>query len=283
MEHYELDKAVRPILHFIDDLSTWYLRRSRERFKAAHNEDKIHAIETTRYVLHELSKVMAPFTPFIAEEIYQGLRDEEDMPSVHLEKWPQRERKLPVWPNPMAFVHRIFGTHEDLKILSLMEKTRYIVSLALEARMKAGIKVRQPLASLKVKEELAQEYFELIRAEINVKDVIYDKDIKEAIELDTKITPLLKKEGQLRDLVRYIQDMRKVAGLEPTYRATLLVKANEEGRALVKEFREPLKIATSLSKIEFSSKDGSITGGEGMLDGEQITIDNLIFYLAIKK
>ncbi|MEX1120349.1 MAG: class I tRNA ligase family protein, partial [Candidatus Paceibacterota bacterium] len=89
MERYELDKATRPILLFIDDLSTWYIRRSRDRFKGYDTEDKEKALQTTRFVLKQLSKVMAPFMPFYAETLYQSVKMNTDSESVHLSDWPR--------------------------------------------------------------------------------------------------------------------------------------------------------------------------------------------------
>ncbi len=127
MEKYELDKATRPFADFIDDLSTWYLRRSRDRFKGDDENDKVAALSTTRLVLIELSKLLAPFMPFIAEEIYLKLNG--GIESVHLENWPDQGKI-------------------DIDLLENMKVVREIASLGLEARSKAKINVRQPLGKL---------------------------------------------------------------------------------------------------------------------------------------
>jgi len=238
------------------------------------------------FILLELSKIMAPFTPFIAEEIYQKLCSldpaslhegqssrEQGRRSVHLEKWPKREPKIPVWPNVMAIIHRIFGTHKELRILGDMQKARDLVSLALKARMSSGIKVRQPLALLKIKTKLGNEYLELIKGEVNVKEVVYEKNLKNNIELDTKLTPELKKEGQLRELIRRIQDLRKKKGLNPKQKVTLVINANENGETLIKKFENEIKKVTSLEEIKFND----------VARGEEIKIDDLQFEIAIQK
>ncbi|MDP2755877.1 MAG: class I tRNA ligase family protein, partial [Nitrospirota bacterium] len=131
MDKYNLPKATRPIGDFINDLSTWYLRRSRDRFKGDNEEDKNAVLNTMRYVLIELAKVMAPFTPFIAEQLWQRVMEfnfEDENKSVHLEKFPDSRQQT-----------------ADSRILEEMEVVRKIVELGLAKRDEAGIKVRQPL------------------------------------------------------------------------------------------------------------------------------------------
>jgi len=129
LETYELDRAYRPINGFIDDLSTWYLRRSRDRFKSDNEKERNEAQATTKKVLFETSKLLAPVMPFLAEQVYQAIGGKEK--SVHLESWTSNE----------SFVL----TKDEEEILKDMTEVRGVVSLALEARVKAGIKVRQPL------------------------------------------------------------------------------------------------------------------------------------------
>jgi isoleucyl-tRNA synthetase len=94
LDNYEIDRATRPFMDFVDDLSTWYIRRSRDRFKNfdEENEDAVFAAQTTKFVLKNLAKLIAPFTPFIAEDIYQKVREENDFESVHLDSWPQLKK-----------------------------------------------------------------------------------------------------------------------------------------------------------------------------------------------
>lgn len=202
MDNYDLPKSTRPITEFIDDLSTWYIRRSRDRFKGENKKDKEAAITTTRFVLLELSKIMAPFMPFIAEQLWQkvtGNDFKDKNKSVHLEEWPGKLRIK----------------NEELRVVEEMEMVRKIVELGLAERDDAGIKVRQPLNQLRIKNyELKNEYEELIKDELNVKNIKTKKGKGEIeVELDTDMTPELKQEGLKRELVRFINNMRKNASL----------------------------------------------------------------------
>ncbi len=234
MESYALHKAARLFPEFIDNLSNWYIRRSRKRFwKSENDEDKNQAYQTLHYILIELSKLMAPFTPFIAEDIYRNLachsgpvpesRNEilkpaspagrqvqDDSHSVHLENFPQADEKL-----------------MDEKLNEEMRKIREIITEALQLRAKAGIKVRQPVAMLQIKNQkskIKKELLEIIKEEVNVKNVKAVKIFKaveniivssdKKIGLDTKITEDLKMEGQAREIIRFIQQMRKEADYE---------------------------------------------------------------------
>ena len=201
-EKYDLNEATRPIAGFIDDLSTWYLRRSRDRFK---NGDK-DAMQTLKYVLLELSKIIAPVMPFTAEHIYKEIGPayakasvgKGNKESVHLEDWPKVEKKL-----------------IDEKLEEKIKQVRDICSMALQKRMEAGIKVRQPLAKIKItKSKLQKELLDLIKDEINVKDIEF-ADIEERVVLDTTITEELKEEGLVRDFIRSVQAKRKEMGLTP--------------------------------------------------------------------
>ncbi len=199
LDTHELDRAVRPIAPFIDDLSTWYVRRSRDRMKTGEGQDYQDAVETLGFVLVETAKVLAPFMPFLAEDLYQHMSIEEQRASVHLEDWP-----------PMGI-----SPHS---VLEDMERARAVVTMALELRAKAGIKIRQPLASLTAP-SLPSALAMIVADEVNVKEV----RVGESVSLDTTITPLLKREGDLRDIVRAVQDLRKKAGLSPKDEITLMV------------------------------------------------------------
>lgn len=196
LENYDMYNSAYAIEKFIDNLSNWYIRRSRKRFwKSEDDGDKKAAYETLHYVLVELSKLMAPFCPFISEEIYKNLTGKE---SVHLADFSMADEKL-----------------IDEKLNEEMEKTRSIITEALQLRAKAGIKVRQPLAELRIKNyELRKEFLDIIQEEVNVKNASFDQNISENIELNTEITEDLKLEGQAREIVRFIQEMRKEAGYE---------------------------------------------------------------------
>ncbi|MEK9134747.1 MAG: isoleucine--tRNA ligase [Patescibacteria group bacterium] len=176
---------------FINDLSLWYVRRSRKRFQKSQDKEEI---QTLWSVLINIIKLMAPIMPFFAEENYGKLRSKEMPESVHLIDWPKAQEK-----------------YIDLELEESMAKTREIVALALAERAELGIKVRQPLASLCIKEKLDEGMLELIKDEVNVKKII----LGECLKLDTEITPELKEEGLVREIIRNIQDARKKANLKP--------------------------------------------------------------------
>jgi isoleucyl-tRNA synthetase len=261
---YELDKAVRPIADFVDDLSTWYLRRSRDRFKSDNQKDKIQAIETTRFVLEELAKVMAPVMPFYADELYQKVKSFAGKESVHLASWPEAKKLTSVVET----------------LLANMAEIRKIVSLGLEARSRANIKVRQPLKTLKCKnqnlklsEADEESYKELIRDEVNVKEVIFDNTIAESVELNTDITPELKEEGIVRELIRGIQEWRKQEKLSPLDLVSLQLKTDQPGQALVKKFEAEIKKVTLVKNIFFNKAEG----------GTLIKVEDLNFELKISR
>jgi len=207
MEAYELNKAARLFPEFIDNLSNWYVRRSRKRFwKSENDTDKNQAYENLHHVLVELSKLMAPFTPFVAEEIFKNLTNNE---SVHLVDFPVADEKL---------------IDEDLN--EKMQLTRRFVKMGLAARARVGIKVRQPLLELKINEDVGREMAELIKEEVNVRKVSFaggiteepgfvrEEEINWEVGLDTKITDELRLEGEAREIVRRIQELRKKAGYQ---------------------------------------------------------------------
>jgi isoleucyl-tRNA synthetase len=223
------------------------------RFKSSDEEDKQYALATTAYTLREFSKIIAPFMPFIAEYMYRGTNGERE--SVHLEEWPKVELRI---------------KKKELRILEEMEEVRRIVSLALEARMRAGIKVRQPLAELRIKnKELGikdnRQLVQLIKDEVNVKEVLFDERIENEVELDTEVSEELKKEGDKREFIRSLQDLRKEAGFRPSEAAVLDASGDTAAIGLVKEFEEDIKRAVSLSEIRYQSgvegREVSVRGG----------------------
>lgn len=192
-ETYTLDEATRGIADIIDDISVWYTRRSRERLKGDKGEVlQQEAYETLTYVLLTLAKVMAPVMPFISERIYQSVGGEKE--SVHLEKWPEVQ-------------------DFDESILSDMKNVREAVSLGLMKRTETKINVKQPLLSATFKKVIPAIYFELIKDELNIKEVIIDEDQTDVVVLDITITEALQKEGDERILQRAMQELRKEKGL----------------------------------------------------------------------
>ena len=255
-DKYELDRATRPIADFADDLSTWYLRRSRDRFKSADIKDKTQAIETTRYIFEGLAKIIAPVMPFYAEELYQKVKSFEGKESVHLAQWPTVEKM----------------SDSEEKIIMDMVEVRKIVTLGLEARSKANIKVRQPLQKLKIKNQNVK-FPELIKDEINVKEVVIDGTITELVELDVNITPELKEEGNVREFLRAVQELRKQEKLNPSDIVSLKIKTDEKGKKFLQKFESEIKKVTSLKSLNF----------EDLAGGMIIKIEDMDFELKISR
>lgn len=196
LDTYRLLEPVRLLRDFIDDLSTWYLRRSRDRIKDGSKEARL----VLYFVLKRTAKLLAPFAPFAAEDLYQKLRTASEPTSVHLCDWPEAGK---------------IDATKTVKVLGDMAEVRRLVTLALEARSRANLKIRQPLSDLRIKTHLSSELLEIIKEELNVKSVTVDPQLADDISLNTTLTPQLIEEGQVRELIRSIQDMRKEKGLKP--------------------------------------------------------------------
>lgn len=224
MERYDLPNAVAQILPFIDDASNWYVRRSRKRFwKAEDDTDKNNAYRTLHYVLVQLSQILAPFTPFLAEELYHNLTGAD---SVHLNDWPE-------------------AGHINELLIEEMNHAREVVSQGLALRAQNQLKVRQPLAEAKIsdKVKLDAETIEMVKDELNVKTVAVDKKV-DVIELDIKLNEDLLLEGLAREVVRFVQNARKAAGLEIDNRISLSLKTND------KQLQQAIKVHTDYIKRE---------------------------------
>lgn len=267
MSEYNLVKATRPIFDFVDVLSTWYLRRSRDRFKGDDASDREAAIFTLGYILKQLAKVIAPFTPFTAEIIFREFANKEE--SVHLLTWPKYEEKL-----------------VDKKVLEQMELVRKIVETSHALRAKVGIKVRQPLAVVAIehKSGLKSDYNPIIAEELNVERI----DIVEKIEaqngwevgevldfkvaLDTNLTSELKDKGVIREIIRSINNLRKTAGLQPADKPTEVYQTNSEYLSqLVKKYALELIASTSAGSWEEMSDEPSHKV-DLEIEGEKITL-----------
>lgn len=210
MDAYDIPNATSPILPFLDDASNWYVRRSRRRFwKSEDDTDKNNAYKTLHYVLVRLSQGLAPFVPFMAEELYQKLTGGE---SVHLTDWPE-------------------VGHANELVLERMARTREIIEQGLGLRMfkdenEVQIKVRQPLSKLTYGGEKLDDFYEsIIAEEVNVKEVAHGDF--EFVTLDKTISPELRREGMAREVIRHVQAARKAAGLNVDDRIELGLNANE--------------------------------------------------------
>jgi isoleucyl-tRNA synthetase len=212
MQAYDLPNALKPILPFVDNASNWYVRRSRKRFwKSDNDADKTAAYRTLHYVLVQLSMIMAPFTPFLAEELYRQLTGGE---SVHLLNWPEA------------------GHINDLAIRD-MQVARDLIKGVLARRAEQNSKIRQPLegqSRIVTSFDLSEELKTIIIEETNVRfkflksnseidkstQVLIDYTVNDQLkaEIDFELTPELKREGLMREVIRHVQQARKQAGLE---------------------------------------------------------------------
>ena len=257
---YDIYPSTKSIESFIDNLSNWYIRRSRDRFWKNENDgDKENAYQTLYDVLVTLSKVMAPFTPFLSEEIYKNLTDEE---SVHLADYPVANE-----------------TSIDKDVREKMMITRNLVVQGLQKRSGAGIKVRQPLAllSAKIRIDLPQEYKDIIKEELNVKDVVFDilesLEMEEDIVLDMEITPELKLEGEAREIIRAIQEGRKKAGFNVEDRISL----GSVGKEKVFE-----KFSDMITKEVLATKTENVTLTDAEYT-ETVSLDGEDFSFSLKR
>jgi len=233
MQAYDIPNALADILPFIDDASNWYVRRSRKRFwKSDNDKDKDDAYKTMHYFLVRLSMVMAPFTPFLAEELYRKLTGGE---SVHLLDWPE-------------------AGNVDTKLIEEMMILRKLITGGLEMRSSDGIKVRQPLSAARL--EWSQEFkpglLDIAKEELNVKRVDFGliAEGNYQITIDKKITPELKKEGLVREVVRQVQSARKAAGLQVDDRIALVLFTTEKEVAeAINEHADILKHETLATNL----------------------------------
>ncbi len=203
LDNYDIMQAARTLENFvIEDLSQWYIRRSRRRLqKKEKDKDSKVACSVLASVLRDVCRLCAPFVPFISEDIYLRITQKKGRykESLHLEKWPVLAKSL---------------LSQELE--KDMDLARDIVAAALAARARAGIKVRQPLKELAIAQRELQKkkkLLELIKDEVNVKNIIFGK----TFSLDTEITPELKEEGMIREVIRTLQEERKRAGLKPKH------------------------------------------------------------------
>ncbi len=255
LDKYEITQAARTVDGFVDDLSRWWLRRSRQRFSGAGGET---ASAVLKFILEEAAKLVAPFTPFLAEYIWSESGGKE---SVHLQDYPKASIKM-----------------IDAELEKRMDSARKIAAEGLALRAAAGIKVRQPLASLKIRDEKIKnetELIDLIKDELNVKEIIFDKRLGSALELDTKITAALKEDGLIRELARQIQGMRKDAGLTPKDAIKIYFAATDKNlEAVIQKRAGELKNETGARIVEFinAPEDGLLVDRHFEIENQKIWI-----------
>ena len=258
MDAYNIPDALSPILPFLDDASNWYVRRSRRRFwKSEDDGDKNDAYRTLHYVLVRLGYILAPFTPFLAEELYRNLTSDNE--SIHLKDWLTA------------------GAVND-QALADMSRTRELINNGLSLRMKqdehqVSIKVRQPLQSAAYAGAKLAEYYEQIMAEeLNVKEIrwiesldehLADYDVTEGmikpeswVEISKHLTPELKREGLMREVIRHVQSARKKAGLQVDDRIELgITSSDTEIAQAVDVFSDTIKAETLAVKLGSATDD----------------------------
>ena len=248
MDAYDIPEAMSDILPFIEDASNWFVRRSRRRFwKSEDDGDKADAYRTLHYALMKLSMILAPFTPFLSEELYHNLGGEN---SVHLLDWPKD-----------------FSMNET--VLNEMREVREYVNEGLSLRAKAGLKVRQPLASVTIPTKGTIVDFEsILTEELNVKEV----KVGQAVMIDETITPELKREGMMREVVRHVQAARKKADLQVDDR--IVLKLSSDDVELSKAINEHLSTiqAETLSEI-----------GDTELNTSNVLVDGLNLQISLQK
>ena len=237
MDVYNIPRALEGVLPFLDDASNWFVRRSRRRFwKSENGADKLQAYQTLHYVLSYLALILAPFVPFLAEELWSKMVNDG---SVHLKDWPE-------------------AGEIDKDLIAKMAEVRGYVNEALALRAKNGMKIRQPLASVKVpKNADTFDFTPILMEELNVKAVEYGG---EEVDFDFELTPELRAEGLMREIIRHIQATRKKAGLNVDDRIELnFTSENAEVLDAFKKFEQEISKEVLATKVKISEDELDFT------------------------
>lgn len=248
-DRYEVPKVMKVLADLLDDTSNWFVRRSRRRFwKSEDDDDKANAYKTLHYTLVRLSQLLAPWAPFVADEVWRKVTKGTDLPkSVHLSDWPE-------------------VADTDQKVLTIMQSVRDVITEGLAQRAAAKVKVRQPLMKVTVP-KLPTAYRDILAEELNVKQVVF---AGEQIVLDTVLTDDLKAEGVMRDLVRHVQNLRKTSGLNVDDRIVLHIQsADTLIQRAVDDFGDVLKQETLAVELSPQPQEHHASA---KIDGVEIAI-----------
>jgi isoleucyl-tRNA synthetase len=249
LDSYDANEPARRIHRFVDDLSNWYIRRSRRRFwKSQSDTDKAAAYQTLYETLRTVCQLMAPFAPFSSDAMYRNLSNGE---SVHLSDFPE--------PTP----------YQDPQVEADMARARQAVEAGLAARDAARMKVRQPLASIALPgDPLPEDIGQIVREELNVKELVFGAP---EVKLNTEITEELRLEGLAREVVRAIQDRRKKLGLNVEDRIHTRYEADGMLLRAIQRHGDYIKNETLSVTLQQGRAD-DFDGEQLMLEGEQIWI-----------
>ncbi len=259
LEEFDPHGSARAIESFVDDLSNWYIRRSRRRFwKSESDTDKVSAYQTLHEALVVTSQMLAPFAPFLADEVYRNLAGPAAADSVHLSDWPA-----------------VDAAAIDEQLSADMDRARRMVEMGHKERDRANLKVRQPLAGATVPgPELDPELETIVLDELNLKALTYvDPDSREVV-LDTQLTQELRREGLAREVVRRIQGARKDAGYNIEDRIEVRYRAAGELAEAIADWSEHISqetLAVSLQPLAGTAKDGEHTT-ELKVEGEELAL-----------
>ena len=262
MERYDLADASRALQSFVTDLSTWYVRRSRDRVKEA-GDDRAEALATLRSTLVTFSKMLAPFMPFLAEMVYRDVAGAPESDSVHLQMWPTRE-SLPL-------------TKGELEgVLAQMGEARAIVSRVMEVRDNTGRAVKQALGKMTITTPsgaIDPGILTVILDEVNVKTASVVKGTELSVDVDTNLTPELIREGMAREVTRRVNGMRKDAGLTITDRIALTIdSASEEVKTMFAEHQKTISTDTLSSSVTFGSAAEGATSQSFRVAEQDVTV-----------
>jgi isoleucyl-tRNA synthetase len=256
-DRYQLQKATTPLFKLLDDLSNWYIRRSRRRFwKSDNDTDKKAAYQTLHFCLLTITQLLAPWAPFLSDELYRKLTVGMVLPeSVHLSDWPK-------------------AVKVDEKILETMALVRQVVNEGLAQRAEAGIKVRQPLESVDVAlpNQLDPQLQDIIAEELNVKAVSVTKSDTMTVTLNTKLTDELKAEGLARELIRHIQQGRKEAGLEVENHILLTVAAPDAQAKQLQAHAKLIAMETLADQLDWNKPIETAHHKTATIDGDEYII-----------